>query len=814
MKQIIGSLVGALFIGQLIACGGGGTTTTANAAPTANAGIGQSIAELTEVTLSGAGTDSDGTISRYAWIQIAGTVVSLINSNSAIVSFIAPEIGTDETLTFQLTVVDNDGASASDSVVISVINEQLAVEITGGVLSLPEGISQSYLTTVSGTDQEEVSYNWSISNADIEFTGGQSNTIQVKTPQVTIDTTFILSVSVNLGQDSATNSLEIVIQDSIPQETASGPMPILKTNKANDTGYICNESNLSNDCDQSSLDALSGTDFYKQSPDHLLKTSRSSVTVPNDCHYDISTSLYWEKKTDDGGYRDKDNAFNWYFSEYQSYYEKINGGDPDIGFCSGNKSEGQSCHTLAYITYLNASQYCGRSDWRLPTVNELLSIKNFGAYEPDIDTTKFPNTDNTYYYWTNTIRQASQLNIYTVSFGGGAVSSSDATSAKFSGSDVANLINNDPAIIDSNLHKFGNIRIRAVSGNQIPSIASDGLVDMEEGSIASEQLGIKIKYCLYGQQWNSVTAICEGEATAITYYDAINNLPRGWKIPNYTELSHLLEYGNSDLIDSSYFGVPISEGFTHIWTTTPFINDKDLPFTIDIGLDGLGRNRVKSDKAHLILVSDIGHIGSPINNLAGENSGSYNFIAGSGYHRVLNLESVNDIVWTINDTFALDLNISGNLDNGKQVYSIAEGKVVFFNSEYGFIILKHNFPINIGDSIYPYFYSGYMHMSDINVSERDDLPEETPLGLISDTSGAPIPPEHLHFAIYKPVMRNGLYQEYEIESIDIMNHLDDYTDQFIRDINGYHDACNWEKNGDPIYFLNEPWWEADQNPCE
>lgn len=52
------------------------------------------------------------------------------------------------------------------------------------------------------------------------------------------------------------------------------------------------------------------------------------------------------------------------------------------------------------INNCEALDYAGHSDWRLPNVNELQSLANYGTYSPAIDTTKFPNTQS-YYYWSS-----------------------------------------------------------------------------------------------------------------------------------------------------------------------------------------------------------------------------------------------------------------------------------------------------------------------------------------------------------------------------------------------------------------------------
>ncbi len=109
----------------LSACGGGSdsessTKSAQNIAPVADAGIDQTIDELAEVTLIGVGTDTDGNITNYNWSQTAGTAIEIISADTSTATFIAPDVTSDEILTFQLTVTDNDGATANDTVDISI----------------------------------------------------------------------------------------------------------------------------------------------------------------------------------------------------------------------------------------------------------------------------------------------------------------------------------------------------------------------------------------------------------------------------------------------------------------------------------------------------------------------------------------------------------------------------------------------------------------------------------------------------------------------------------------------------------------------
>ena len=97
-------------------------------APTADAGADQDVNGGDSITLSGSGSDADGGDLTYAWLQTAGSSVTLSNANSATASFTAP--ASSGTLTFQLTVTDDAGRQASDTIDVNV--SQGSVEGTIG----------------------------------------------------------------------------------------------------------------------------------------------------------------------------------------------------------------------------------------------------------------------------------------------------------------------------------------------------------------------------------------------------------------------------------------------------------------------------------------------------------------------------------------------------------------------------------------------------------------------------------------------------------------------------------------------------------
>ena len=73
-----------------------------------------------------------------------------------------------------------------------------------------------------------------------------------------------------------------------------------------------------------------------------------------------------------------------------------------------------------FIATLNAKNYGGFSDWRLPTFKELSSIVNSGTYSPAINTDYFPNTKSSY-YWSSTTHAGDTSSAWCVNFSDGDV---------------------------------------------------------------------------------------------------------------------------------------------------------------------------------------------------------------------------------------------------------------------------------------------------------------------------------------------------------------------------------------------------------
>lgn len=122
---------------------------------------------------------------------------------------------------------------------------------------------------------------------------------------------------------------------------------------------------------------------------------------------DNVTGLIWENKTDDGSIHDKDTTCTWY--------------DPDPSTNGGNAgTQGSGMDTKAFIDELNAANFGGYSDWRLPTAKELSWIANANRIDPAVNTAYFENTMS-YHYWSSTTSARKPQSAWTVFFATGDV---------------------------------------------------------------------------------------------------------------------------------------------------------------------------------------------------------------------------------------------------------------------------------------------------------------------------------------------------------------------------------------------------------
>ena len=219
-KSFSKSLVATSLLLVLTGCN---DNDTPNVAPTANAGIDFSVNELTNAVLSGKGEDNDGSIEIYSWVQTGGTTVSIENADSAQAQFLAPDVKPSEILTFELTVTDDDGETATDSVEVEVVHVNAPPTLSTANQSTIEK-SDVAITAVAQDDSMVVSYVWEQTEGEsVTLTGADSKTLTFTAPSVTEETTlgFLLTVEDDEGA-IATQSVLVAVTPALITFTLEG----------------------------------------------------------------------------------------------------------------------------------------------------------------------------------------------------------------------------------------------------------------------------------------------------------------------------------------------------------------------------------------------------------------------------------------------------------------------------------------------------------------------------------------------------------------------------------------------------------------
>ncbi|TDP72626.1 S8 family serine peptidase [Roseateles toxinivorans] len=207
-------------------------------------------------------------------------------------------------------------------------------------------------------------------------------------PLQTVQNIRNLNVTFWAGEASDCSGMESPVEVDI---SGSG-LSIDPPSRLNDTGvgadqcYRANNDGLESCVSAAALalsprqDGMVGRDAgLNDAADGRLGFSFSEVPghARTECVNDKVTGLMWEGKPSDGGSRDA-------ALQYSNY------------------DDGRPGDASAYVAAVNAEGLCGYSDWRLPDVDELLGLIDYGAAIAGrfIDRDWFPNTMESL-YWTS-----------------------------------------------------------------------------------------------------------------------------------------------------------------------------------------------------------------------------------------------------------------------------------------------------------------------------------------------------------------------------------------------------------------------------
>ena len=210
------------------------TVNAANIPPTANAGTDQLITLPTStVSLTGTGTDTDGSISAYSWTKISGPAAGTItNATSAATSVTGLVQGVYQ---FELKVTDNNGATGRDTMQVTVNVAPVANAGTNKLITLP---TNTTTLTGSGTDADGTisSYAWA------KISGPSSGTIATPNAATTAVNSLVqgiyqyqLTVTDNNGA-TGTATVQVTVNVAPVANAGTNKLITLPTNTTTLTG--------------------------------------------------------------------------------------------------------------------------------------------------------------------------------------------------------------------------------------------------------------------------------------------------------------------------------------------------------------------------------------------------------------------------------------------------------------------------------------------------------------------------------------------------------------------------------------------------
>lgn len=201
------------------------TVDIPNAPPTVSVGNGFAIDEGASGMLSGTGSDPEGGTLTYAWTQVApaSPAATIDNPDMASTSFTAPAVSADTTLTFRLTVTDEENATASADIAVLVRQVNVPPVANAGADFAVDERTTALLSgsASSDPDGDTLAYEWTqIAGPSVTIANFRTAAASFTAPDVATDSplTFRLTVTDPAGA-GATDEMVVTVRnlDAAPQ---------------------------------------------------------------------------------------------------------------------------------------------------------------------------------------------------------------------------------------------------------------------------------------------------------------------------------------------------------------------------------------------------------------------------------------------------------------------------------------------------------------------------------------------------------------------------------------------------------------------
>ncbi len=194
-------------------------SSESNNKPNANAGADQTVDELSLITLDGSkSTDSDGSLASYRWVQVdnGAPTITLTNADTVQATFTAPDIAVNIKLEFRLFVIDDDGSSGADNVMIDVTATPVAVTHLTPVFDAVPEVNQQVTLNLNTLDSIGDA-NWSVTSQP----GGADINLNPSSDQKSLTFTPTVAGDYQLLIESSTTSSSKTIDFKVTAATAN-----------------------------------------------------------------------------------------------------------------------------------------------------------------------------------------------------------------------------------------------------------------------------------------------------------------------------------------------------------------------------------------------------------------------------------------------------------------------------------------------------------------------------------------------------------------------------------------------------------------
>ncbi|NOU52717.1 DUF1566 domain-containing protein [Pseudoalteromonas sp. JBTF-M23] len=363
--------------------------------------------------------DENGQVVGYTWQQLSGPVLTVDTKTEQKLRFIHPLLVSNDVAKFLVTVTDDEGGSASTEFTITLLKAEKPVIADAGQ---EQTVTEFDSVTLNASDSKTASGSFSCVWEQIELSGTET-AVEITNPNQCIAQFVAPDVDV-----ATSISFRVTVTDPngyIDSDTTSISLQPKALGLIQDTGLRdCYDDSTKISCDNSEYprqDADIGRDSVADLLDKAgqgrasfdyTKLNEFADELPDtaanfSCIRDNINGLIWEVKLAGTGTvpntnaRDGKNHYTWYLDS---------GGSPSggvIGAANSTCPSNIDCGIQTYIDTVNSSNFCGGSNWRLPTYIELLSLIDFGRADGQhlLDPELFPNVPalsqlGHLYYWT------------------------------------------------------------------------------------------------------------------------------------------------------------------------------------------------------------------------------------------------------------------------------------------------------------------------------------------------------------------------------------------------------------------------------